>query len=80
MITALDNSFKSYRSSLGRLGALVKAWLLAMNSYDDGVFSCMLTVHPLNVALLKRPGVLQSWFECKFVSCLLADGEQLSIT
>ena len=50
-----------YMSSLGRLGVLVGAWLVSfVNSCDDGVFTYMLTVHPLNVALLKKPGVLQS--------------------
>ena len=39
----------------------------------------MLTVHPLNVALLMKPGVLQSWFDCKFVSRLLTDSEQLGL-
>ena len=42
--------FKFYRSSLGRLDALVGDWLVAMNSCNDGVFTCMFTVHPLNVA------------------------------
>ena len=66
-ITELGDSFKFYRSSLGCLDALVGPWLVAVNSCDDGLLTCMLTVHPLNVALLKRPRVLQSlqsWFEC----------------
>ena len=65
----------SLQVKLGRLGVLIGAWLVAVNSCADGMFRYMLTVHPLNVALLKRPGVLQSWFECKFVSCLLTDSE-----
>ena len=39
---------------LGSLGVLVGTWLVSVNSYDDGVFTCILTVHPLNEAILKR--------------------------
>lgn len=65
MIIELGDSFTG--QVLGRLDVLVGAWLVAVNSCDDGVFTCLLTVHhhrkltsfwykkqPLGVTLLNQ--------------------------